>query len=124
MEKTQEQKEQEQFNALMDECSKAADVVISQNNRLLRAIKSVKGEKFYKDLCRLLKNEYAGGGFFPFKDEIVRKPEGKFEKTKYGQIKGFYYDEYEHGGMEGDSFSGYYFIEIKPNRYLKTHYSL
>lgn len=57
--------------------------------------------------------------------EFVRGTgKGKKQKSDYPAIKWEWVDQYENGGYSGDSYSGYIYIELKPNRYLKLNYSM
>lgn len=90
------------------------------NERLLRAIKKVKGKTFYKYLLQILKESDRVDG----KMEIVSEPCGEFQNEKYGQtINGIWVDQWS-VGMEGDSFQGYVCVQLKPNKYLKFNYSM
>lgn len=93
-----------------------------RNQRLLRAIKSVKGKTFYKRLMEVIKESEGMRSFFLA--EIVKVPVGKFQSERYGrEIKGIWVDQ-RSVGMEGDSWEGTVCVEIKPNKYFKFHYSM
>lgn len=49
---------------------------------------------------------------------------GKKQKSDYPAIKWEWVDQYENGGYSGDSFSGFVYIQIKPGRFLRLHYSM
>lgn len=92
-----------------------------KNRRLLKAIKSVKGETFYKHLMAIIEESEGLQG----PAEMVREPIGKFNDEKYGRtIPGYWVNQTEDGGYTGDSFSGTVCVEIKPGRYLKFNYSM
>ncbi len=118
------EEEKRQFAEAMDGIQKAAIEVQESNARILRAIKSVKGDEFYKDLSDLMEVNEVGGGMFPHPDQIVREKVGELVKEDFGSIQQYWVDQYENGGMEGDSYAGYIYVEIKPGKYFKTHYSM
>ena len=96
------------------------DLCARYNNRLLRAIKSVKGNTFYKYLVDIIKESEGINGMA----SIVSKPVGTFSDEKYGrQIKGIWVDQ-QAVGCEGDSWAGTVCVEIKPNKFLKFDYSM
>lgn len=91
-----------------------------RNSRILRAIKSVKGRTFYKHVLQIIEESEGIYGVA----EIVREPKGEFQEERYGRfIKGIWVNQWS-VGMEGDSFEGYVFVEIKPGRYLKFGYKM
>lgn len=94
-----------------------------KNERLLRAIGTVKGKTFLKHLRAKIKNSEADrhGGF-----EIVRTPTGKRQtESEYGRaIREEWVDQYVNGGMTGDHYEGTICIKIKETKYLKFHYSM
>jgi len=91
-----------------------------KNKRLLKAIKKVKGNTFYKYLLQIIEESEGISGLA----EIVSKPVGEFQAEKYGrQIKGIWVSQWS-VGTEGDSWDGIVYVEIKPNKYLKFNYSM
>lgn len=97
------------------------DEIHRRDVRLLKAIKKVKGKTFYRHLIALIKDanptEWA-------QLEIVSEPGGEKQKeTDFGRsIKYIWVDQWS-VGMEGDSFEGYIWVQIKENKYLKFRYS-
>lgn len=91
------------------------------NDRLLRSIKSVKGRTFYKHLLQLIKD----CDRVDDKMEIVKEPNGEWQReTDYGKsIPGIWCDQWS-TGTEGDSYDGYVWVLLKPNKYLKFRYSI
>lgn len=89
----------------------------AHNQRLFRAVKSVRGDQFKVDL-EFIFNEIGGYAFI----EIVRKPKGRYQKEDYGLITGAWVDQYSTGDS-GDDFYGDVYVEIKPGKYLKMHYA-
>lgn len=105
----------------MDEYLAALADVAKYNNRVLRAIKSVKGKTYFKHLCEYIKD--AGmNQWCQFK--IVRQPVGKMQEvSEYGRGITKEYVDQRSVGTEGDSFEGTICLEIKPGKYLKFSYS-
>jgi hypothetical protein len=105
----------------MDEYFKWLQEVDKRNNRVLRAIKSVKGKTYYRHLISYLKDASVTE-WSEF--EIVREPLGDEQKvTEYGRsIKKEWVEQWS-VGTEGDSFEGYIYLELKLGRYLKFRFS-
>ncbi len=113
-------KEQLSIEQGMKEWMEYEIVIHKSNQRLLRAIKKVKGNTFYKYLLEIIEQSEGMKG----KAIIVDTPTGKYQDEKYGrQIKGYWVQQWS-VGMEGDSFEGNVYVEIKPNKYLKFGYSV
>lgn len=89
------------------------------NQRLLKAIQSVKGERFVNDLKDYLEDSADVIG--PW--EIVRETKGNYQEEDYNSLKGLWVDQWRNGGYEGDDFAGHIYIELKKDRYLKMYYS-
>jgi hypothetical protein len=106
----------------MDEYFKNLKENDRRNQRVLRAIKSVKGRTFYKHLINYIKDAQMSE-WSEF--EIVREPVGDEQKvTEYGRsIKREWVDQ-QSVGTEGDSFVGTICLELKPGKYLKFGYSM
>ena len=106
----------------MAEYGKWLDEVRRRTNRLLRAIKSVRGRTFHKRLIEYLKEAYPSD-YIPM--EIVREPEGNHQKvTEYGRLITDEWVQQWATGTEGDSFDGIICIPIKTGRYLKFRFSI
>jgi hypothetical protein len=99
--------------------------IARSNKRLLRAIKKVKGETFYRNLKKCLRDlTDCCDHVDDMKYEIVRKPTGTFQKEPYGkEILGKWVDQWS-TGTEGDSWAGYEYILIRTGRWLKVNYSM
>lgn len=111
----------EDFKQIMDdyeeECKKIRDEENRINGRILRAIKNVKGKKFYDSLMIAMEEDEILG-----KLEIVRKPIGKYQTESWGVIKGSWVDQYTQG-EDGDSFYGTVCIQLKKDKYLLMPFS-
>ena len=105
----------------MQEYFDGIDEVDRRNSRLLKAIKAVKGKAFYRHLIALIKDANPTEWD---QWEIVNEPGGvKQKETEFGRgIKYIWVDQWS-VGMEGDSFEGYIWVQIKENKYLKFRYS-
>ena len=90
------------------------------NQRLLQAIKKVKGKTFYKYLVQIIKDSDR----VTEKMEIVKEPCGTWQDEPFGRtIKGYWVEQWS-VGTEGDSFEGFVCVQIKENKYLKFRYSM
>lgn len=91
------------------------------NERILRAIKSVKGKTFYNHLTEYLKHTEASDWHF----EIVSQPVGKLQEvSEFGRpIKKEWVVQHAVGDS-GDSWAGTICIQLKENKYLKFHFSM
>jgi hypothetical protein len=96
--------------------------IYKYNDRILRAIKSVKGKTFYNHLIEYLRNaECSSCQRF----EIVSKPIGKEqEASEYGRAIKREWVVQRAVGMSGDSWEGTICIQLKENKYLKFHFSM
>jgi hypothetical protein len=93
--------------------------VYAYNQRILKAIKSVKGRRFYGHLKALLEDLTIDSHM-----SIVSEPVGKYQKeTDFGRsITGLWIEQWS-VGIEGDSYEGHMCVPIKPGKYLKLDYS-
>lgn len=86
------------------------------NNRILSAIRSVKGTQFYSDLEAVMEWVEPSG-----KMEIVNEPSGDIQSERYGTITRVWVDQWSVGDS-GDSFTGNIYVKIKLNKWLKLHF--
>lgn len=109
------------MEAGMDEYFKGLQRVHKYNNRILKAIKSVKGKTFYRHLLSLIKNSESVSWS---QWEIVKEPNGErhIEKEYGREIKFIWVDQWA-VGTEGDTFDGYIWVQLKENKYLKFRFS-
>lgn len=95
-----------------------------KDERVLKAIKQVKGESFYNALGELIDDlEYT------FDYSFVDKPKGNYQKEYWHkEIQGVWVDQWCNGGYVGDDFQGDVYVRIrrkdKKDRYLKIPYSM
>lgn len=110
---------EEQVSQMWNELAKHENAVFAYNQRLLKAIRKVKGRTFYKHLCSLLEDLRTDE-----KMELVNEPTGTFQtENDFGRsITGTWVDQWS-VGMEGDSFEGVMCVPIRPGKYLKLKYS-
>jgi len=122
MERELTKEEQDEFNEVMSSydnfMKKHHDNCNRINNRILRAIKNIKGEKFYKDLLRCMEENEVGDGF-----NIVKKPRGEAQKEKYGRIKEIWVSQ-QAVGDSGDSWEGTVSVKIKDDKWLEMPFSM
>lgn len=92
------------------------------NQRILRAIKSVKGNTFYKHLIELIKDAETTD----YQEwEIVSKPVGKCQEvTECGRSIRKEWVDQRAVGDSGDSWAGSICIQLKENKYLKFYFSM
>jgi len=88
------------------------------NNRIIKAIESVKGKEFAKDFLECAGEMEVGAQDWSF----VKKPVGIFQEEDYGLIQGIWVDQWRNGGYEGDDFAGDIYIKLKENIFLKMGY--
>lgn len=90
------------------------------NQRILKAIKAVKGQEYHDYLVEMLEENEQQGEM-----EITHHPEGKYQdENDYGPIKGCWVDQHINGGYTGDEYAGYVYVELKPGKYLKYYYAM
>lgn len=89
------------------------------NQRIFRAIEKQLGEVYLKDVMKCLDDGECYGQM-----SLERNPKIKAEEENGGSFDHVLIDQYENGGMSGDSFSGYLYIPLKRGLYLKCHYSM
>jgi hypothetical protein len=115
-------KNQQDMEKGMQEYFDYCNEVVSRNQRVLKAIKSVRGKGFHKRLVEYLSHCEADR-HFPY--EIVREPIGAVQDAEFGRlISKEWVNQTTNGGYTGDSYAGTICIEIKKDRYLKFHYSM
>lgn len=124
--------EQEEYNKIMDahfaEINAWYNDVDRKNQRLLKALKSVKGEKFHDEFLELLNESEHGGMLTDPTIKIVRID--KIELKEYECVKGeyksfkFYVNQYVNGGYTGDNYAGNIYVPIKKDKYLEFHYEM
>lgn len=92
------------------------------NDRILRAIKSVKGKTFHKHLSNYIK-ECEPADYCQW--EIVRTPVGKEQSvSEFGrEIKKEWVTQYAVGDS-GDSWQGTICVQIREGKYLKFNFSM
>lgn len=89
------------------------------NNRILNAIESLKGQQYLTELMEMLKDSEADIL------SISNHTTGSWQnEEEYPLIKGCWVDQYVNGGYTGDTYEGYCYVQIKPEKYLKYHYSM
>lgn len=106
----------------MDEYYECLKKIAAYNDRILKAIKSVRGKTFYNHLVSFIKDAEACDHE---QFEIISKPIGEEQSvSEYGRfIKKEWVQQWSIGDS-GDSFHGTICVEIKPNKYLKFSYSM
>jgi hypothetical protein len=92
------------------------------NQRILKAVKSIKGNTFYKHLIEFLK-EREPVDYCQF--EIIKNPIGKEQSVdECGRsIRKEWVTQYSVGDS-GDSWEGTICVQLKQNKYLKFNFSI
>lgn len=90
---------------------------IRVNNRIFKAVESVRGRRFLNSLKRCLDSvEYDG-----FLD-LVKTPKGQYQQEKTDRISGYWVEQWR-SGMEADDFAGNVYIKLKDKLYIRAPYS-
>jgi hypothetical protein len=117
--KEEKKKMDDEYHHAMDQYHNEVNRV---NDRIFHAIKSVKGRKFFNDINKFMvaqgKDGIDTGGAYA----LVRKPKGKYQDEDWRSFKGIWCDQWS-TGMEGDSWSGNMYIQLKKNMWLEIGYS-
>ncbi len=120
-------KDQKAMDDAMQEYHEWTCLVQSKNERLLKAIESVKGLDFVNDLKdwtdRFMEDNI---GMVPVELMLTNKPSGNQQTSDLDSenIPFEWVDQYENGGISGDSFSGYAYVKIRENKFIQIHYSM
>lgn len=103
----------------MEEDRKYNENVNRVNDRILRAVTTLRGKDYSEALLSFLEESEASGPL-----EIVRRAVGTYqEDEEYGILKSIWVNQYRNGGYTGDDFAGDIYVEIKKNRFIKFGYS-
>ncbi len=110
------------YHKIMDDYHEAMTEYHSEcerhNNRILNAIKGIKGEQFFEDLMTFMEDCEVNNKF-----KIVRKPAGEYQSENYGKIKRSWVVQYSVGDS-GDSWAGTVSVKIKKGRWLEMPFSM
>ena len=115
------QEEKDFEYSIMDECY-AEERKFDENNtrisnRIFKAVKSIKGEKWYSELI-----EYAEEAETQNPFRIVKKPTGKWQEEEYELLGGVWVEQFGGYPIE-DSFYGTVTVKIDDRRYLEMPFS-
>lgn len=118
------QVDSEEWKALTEkvysELAEQEKEIARSNNRLFKAIETVKGKAFLRNLKMVLFDCYLSNYD---KCTIVNSTTGKWQEERYGrEIRGYWVDQWS-VGMEGDSFAGFIYVKLKENKFIKCPYS-
>lgn len=101
----------------------ACDKITKYNQRILSAIKTVKGKTFHNHLVALIKD--SEGGIDYCKWQIASTPVGTCrDVTDYGRGIKKEWVKQQAVGDSGDSWEGTICVQLKPNKYLKFNFSM
>lgn len=117
-------KNKSDMDQAMKEWIEHNNLIRLKDERVLKAIKQVKGESFYKALGELIDDLES-----TFDYSFVDKPKGNYQKEYWHkEIQGVWVDQWCNGGYVGDDFQGDVYVRVrrkdKKDRYLKIPYSM
>lgn len=105
-----------EYNKLMVEIERRTE---RRRKRIFRVAQKIKGDDFVKDLIEIIDDSGFTHDF-----TIVNKPGGKYQAEEFKTIPGIYVDQYRNGGMTGDDFAGYCYVQLEENKFIKFHYEM
>lgn len=88
------------------------------NDRLFRAVRSVAGEVFLRDLVECMEENGCSGRL-----DITQSPSGHFQEEKWESFDGMWVDQYVDGGQIGDTFEGCIYVKVREGKYIRGHYN-
>ena len=90
--------------------------------RIFKAIKSVKGKKYLKNLLEYMEESEWNDVTLVRKDlESIPEKDWQQERGLIGKV---IVNQYVNGGYSGDEYSGYVWVPLKGNLFLKFHYDM
>ena len=103
---------------------KEEEHILLNDDRILRAIKSVMGDEFHKEIEEFIEN--LG---FCWMYHIMDEPKGDYqEEDEFPLFKGVWVDQWCNGGYFGDDYQGHVYIKIerpnKKDKYIQIQYSM
>ena len=122
----------DELNFLFDDINKTNKEIIALNKAILNNVEELTFKEYRKDVeecLNLLNEESISYGFGLMEklslvkanevERLEKQDEDLFELIPYVKV-----DQYCNGGYTGDEFSGWYYIPITKDLYLKTHYNM
>jgi hypothetical protein len=106
----------EEYNTLMVEIERRTE---RRRKRIFQVAQKIKGDDFVKDLIEVIEDSGFTHGF-----TLVKTPGGQYQNEDFKTIPGIYVDQYRNGGMTGDDFAGYCYVQLKENKFIKFHYEM
>ena len=91
----------------------------SKNTHILNAIEKELSKEYREAVFNCIM-ESEGYGLF----EIVNEPKGNHQYEEWGTFDHIYVDQWEDGGITGDSFAGDIYIPLMEGQYLKVKYQM
>lgn len=121
---TCDEKNKKELGEALDQLMEYENGIFQRDQRLLNAIKSIKGEPYLKALGELIEELDQTSDY-----SIVDKPKGDYQKEYWHkEIRGVWVDQWRNGGYTGDDFAGDVYVKIKrknkKDKYLKIPYSM
>ncbi len=108
----------------LDQLMEYENQIFKKDQRLLNAIKSIKGEPYLKALGELIEGLDQTSDY-----SIVDKPKGNYQREYWHkEIQGVWVDQWRNGGYTGDDYAGDVYVKIKrknkKDKYLRIPYSM
>jgi len=91
----------------------------NKDKRIMRKVKKLLSDSYYKDVISYIKDCEGGFNF-----DITFKYSGDEYSEDCYEFKKAYVDQYTNGGYSGDEFAGQVWLPITPKRYLTFHYAM
>ena len=107
------------MSEMYEEEEKINDEISHHNNEIFDELRNSLDEVYIQRIMACLKESEADG-----KIDIVEKPKIEPQFEDWDSFDHILVDQYQDGGMTGDSFAGYIYIPIGGGQYLKSHYSM
>ncbi len=98
-----------------DECDRI-------NERILKAIRSVNGDKFAEAVLAFVKSQFEEGVDIEGGWKLTKRKHGDYQKEDWVSFKGIWVDQWSVGDS-GDSWNGHIFIKLRKDKYLELSYS-
>ena len=113
----------DEYERFMDEMAREENKRFEEeqkhNNEIFDELRDSLDEVYVQNIIECLKESEADG-----KIEIVEKPKIEPQYEDWDSFDHILVDQYQNGGIIGDSYAGYIYIPIGGGQYLKSHYSM
>lgn len=116
------EKEKKQFEEAYSEIIAFDKEQIEIRNKALTYVETQVSRQFFIDLIEYLKHETDYTNKFEITE--VDPNEADKQSENYKELTELWVDQYEDGGISGDSFAGFIHVKINETEFLKFHYSM